>query len=87
LYYNELKKLKLDKNIVVLWHNGTAYGYKNVNGNTMVFNDGMQGTKTSEYGGGQRHFYSHPNGAIGGGKDVSELSANIDVLTLASLLD
>jgi hypothetical protein len=25
------------------------------------------------------HFLFHPNGAIGGGKDVSELSANIDV--------
>jgi hypothetical protein len=40
----------------------------------------MQGTKTSMKVDTVCHFYSHPNGAIGGGKDVSELSAkNIDV--------
>jgi hypothetical protein len=34
--------------------NGTAYGYKNVNGN-YGFNDGMRkALKNSEYGGGHR---------------------------------
>jgi hypothetical protein len=42
------EEIKLDKNtIVVLWqNNGTAYGYKNVNGKYYGFNAGMQGTKT-----------------------------------------
>jgi arylsulfatase A-like enzyme len=86
----ELKKLKIDQNTILVFmtDNGTAYGYKNVNGKYYGFNAGMQGTKNSEYEGGHRvpFFISYPNGAIEGGKDVSELSANIDVLpTLASL--
>jgi|TARA_B110000967_G_scaffold66976_1_gene69264 arylsulfatase A-like enzyme len=86
----QLKKLKLyDTTILVfMTDNGTAYGYKKLGGQFYGFNAGMTGTKNSEYEGGHRvpFFVSYPNGGISGGKDASELSANIDILpTLASL--
>ncbi len=52
------------------------------------FNAGMRGHKGSEYDGGHRvpFFIRWPAGGIGGGKDVPQLTAHIDVLpTLAEL--
>lgn len=54
------------------------------------FNSGMRGTKGSEYDGGHRvPFILHwPQGHLTGGRDVTELSAHIDVLpTLVELCD
>ena len=86
----ELQKLKLDKNTIVIFmtDNGTSAGYKEVEGKLYGYNAGMKGTKNSEYEGGHRvpFFISYPNGKIGGGKDLTEVTANVDVLpTLASL--
>jgi arylsulfatase A-like enzyme len=48
----------------------------------------MQGTKNSEYEGGHRvPFLFHPNGAIGGGKDVSDYQQILMLPTLASFVD
>jgi hypothetical protein len=87
---HKLKKLKLEKNTILIFmtDNGTAYGYQNIDGKYVGFNAGMQGKKNSEYEGGHRvpFFISYPNGNIKGGKDVNELTANIDMLpTLASI--
>ena len=52
------------------------------------FNAGMRGTKGSEYDGGHRvpFFIRWPKGGISGGRDVSPVTAHIDVLpTLAGL--
>ena len=86
----KLKELKIDDNTIVVFmtDNGTASGYKTVDGKLYGFNAGMKGTKNSEYEGGHRvpFFISYPNMNIKGGKDINELTAHIDVLpTLASL--
>jgi len=86
----KLKELKIDDNTIVIFmtDNGTASGYKTVDGKLYGFNAGMKGTKNSEYEGGHRvpFFISYPNMNIKGGKDINELTAHIDVLpTLASL--
>jgi arylsulfatase A-like enzyme len=52
------------------------------------FNAGMRGTKGSEYDGGHRvpGFFHWPAGNIGGGKDVANLTAHVDMLpTLVDL--
>ena len=55
--------------------NGTSSGDK-------VFNAGMRGKKGSEYDGGHRVplFMHWPKGGITGGRDVTELTAHVDVL-------
>ena len=55
--------------------NGTSSGEK-------VFNAGMRGRKGSEYDGGHRvPFFVHwPKGKLMGGRDVSRITAQIDVL-------
>ena len=96
----ELRKMKLDKNTILIFmtDNGTSAGYNMQDGtpagNNMQdvklhgYNAGMKGTKNSEYEGGHRvpFFISYPKGKIGGGKDISEVTANVDILpTLAGL--
>ena len=86
----ELRKMKLDKNTIVIFmtDNGTAAGYKEVKGKMHGYNAGMKGTKNSEYEGGHRvpFFISYPNGKIGGGRDLTEVTANVDLLpTLSGL--
>jgi arylsulfatase A-like enzyme len=51
------------------------------------FNSGMRGMKGSQYDGGHRvpFFIRWPNGRINGGRDVTTLTANIDVMP--TLLD
>jgi len=86
----ELKKMKLDKNTIIIFmtDNGTSAGYKAVDGKMYGYNAGMKGTKNSEYEGGHRvpFFISYPDGKIGGGRDLTEVTANVDLLpTLAGL--
>ncbi len=81
-----LKKLKLEENTVFIFmsDNGSAAGMKGKGG----YNAGMRGIKGSEYDGGHRVpcFIKYPNGGIGGGRDISQLTAHIDLLpTLAEL--
>jgi len=63
--------------------NGSSSGDK-------VFNAGMRGKKGSEYDGGHRvPFFVHwPNGKLTSGRDVSQLTAHVDVVpTLLDLCD
>jgi arylsulfatase A-like enzyme len=92
LLREELKKLKIENNTILIFmtDNGTAAGYRTVGETVYGFNAGMRGTKGSEYEGGHRvpFFIRYPGGSIGGGRDVSMLTAHIDVLpTLAALCD
>ena len=67
----------LAENTIVIFttDNGTASGEN-------VFNGGMRGKKNSEYDGGHRvPFFMHwPAGGMDEGKDVTRLTAHIDVL-------
>ena len=88
----KLKDLKIAENTIVIFmtDNGTASGYKKIAGKQYGFNAGMKGTKNSEYEGGHRvpFFISYPEKNIKGGKDVSDLTAHLDVLpTLVTLCD
>lgn len=73
---NKLRDNELENNTVFIFmtDNGTAQGAK-------VFNAGMRGKKGSEYDGGHRvPFYIHwPKGDLVGGRDVTQLSAHIDI--------
>ena len=76
----KLKALGLDENTILIFltDNGTAAGFQGGKG----FNAGMRGTKGSEYDGGHRVpcFLRWPAGGLGRGKDISRLTAHIDVL-------
>ena len=80
----KLKQLKLDDNTIVIFmtDNGTAAGYKEVNGKMYGYNANMKGIKNSEYEGGHRvpFFISYPAGGISGGRDVNNMLAHLDVL-------
>ena len=77
--------------LVFMTDNGTAAGAgrrRNEPGTWNGFNAGMRGAKGSEYDGGHRVplFIRWPQGGIGGGRDVDQLTAHVDVLpTLADL--
>ena len=66
--------LTKDTILIFTTDNGTSTGDK-------VFNGGMRGKKGSEYDGGHRvpFFIRWPGGNIGGGKDMPQLTAHIDV--------
>lgn len=89
----ELDMLSLAKNTILIFmtDNGTANGAKFTGLTSEAvegYNAGMRGKKSSVYEGGHRvPFYIHwPAGGLAGGRDVSSLSAHIDVLaTLAEL--
>ena len=76
----KLQAWNLRENTIVIFttDNGTAGGMIGKNG----YNAGMRGIKGSEYDGGHRvpFFIRWPAGKIGGGKDVSHITAHIDVL-------
>ncbi|MFI3248513.1 MAG: arylsulfatase [Rikenellaceae bacterium] len=67
----------LDENTIVIFmtDNGGTYGCK-------VFNGGMTGQKGSVLDGGHRVpcFIRHPNGSFGEPRDISTLTAHIDLL-------
>jgi len=78
----------LEKNTLLIFmtDNGTAAGIvNNPKANPpawLGFNAGMRGQKGSAYDGGHRVpcFLRWPEGGIGGGKDISQLTAHIDLL-------
>lgn len=80
----KLRELKLDENTIVVFmtDNGTATGYRDVDGKMYGYNANMKGTKNSEYEGGHRvpFFISYPEGGISGGRDVNNLLAHLDIL-------
>lgn len=87
---DKLKEFQILENTIVIFmtDNGTASGYKDVDGKLYGFNAGMKGTKNSEYEGGHRvpFLISYPDGDITGGRDVEALTAHLDVMpTLATL--
>ena len=81
---DKLRELKLDENTIVVFmtDNGTATGYRDVDGKMYGYNANMKGTKNSEYEGGHRvpFFISYPEGGISGGRDVNNLLAHLDIL-------
>ncbi len=89
---DKLKALNIADNTILIFmtDNGTSSGYYNKKGEVTGFNAGMRGTKGSEYEGGHRvPFFIHwKDGNISEAKDISQLTAQIDVLpTLAELCD
>ncbi|MBL8178280.1 MAG: arylsulfatase [Bryobacterales bacterium] len=78
-----LKERSLDRNTILIYmtDNGTSSG-------AQVFNAGMRGNKGSAYEGGHRvpFFFHWPEGGYASGRDVTRLTAHIDVLpTLVDL--
>jgi arylsulfatase A-like enzyme len=75
-----LADLNLEDNTLLIFmtDNGTAAGFRKGQG----FNAGMRGTKGSEFDGGHRVpcFLYWPRGGIGGGRDVTQLTAHVDLL-------
>jgi hypothetical protein len=90
---HRLDELGLAENTILIFmtDNGSAEGWSNWReheGTWPGFNAGMRDGKGSEYDGGHRvpFFIRWPNGDIGGGRDVDQLSAHVDVLpTLVEL--
>ena len=83
LLEDKLDKLGLSDNTILIFmtDNGTATGIINRDDKNWGNDGGMRGKKNSEYDGGHRvpFFIRWPEGNIGGGKDVGELTAHIDV--------
>ena len=75
-----LKALGLEENTILIFmtDNGTAAGFQGGRG----FNAAMRGAKGSQYDGGHRVpcFIRWPAGGLAGGKDVTRLTAHIDLL-------
>ena len=70
--------------LIFMTDNGTAFGadFDKQRFATGGFNAGMRGSKGTVYEGGHRvpFFIRWPNGGIKAGRDVSQLSAHIDIL-------
>jgi arylsulfatase A-like enzyme len=89
----KLKDRGLEENTILAFmtDNGTAAGAgrrRKELGAWPGFNAGMRGAKGSEYDGGHRVplFIRWPKSRVGGGRDVDQLAAHVDVLpTLADL--
>lgn len=80
-----LDQLKIADDTILIFttDNGTSAGAN-------VFNAGMRGAKGSQYDGGHRvpFFVRWPNGNLVGGRDVTPITAHVDVLpTLIDLCD
>tara|TARA_R110002049_G_scaffold285698_4_gene466984 strand:- start:109800 stop:111506 length:1707 start_codon:yes stop_codon:yes gene_type:complete len=81
-----LKSESLDRNTILIFmtDNGTAAGVSLDEQEFVLdgYNAGMRGKKLSSYEGGHRvpFFVRWPNGQLGGGRDVSQLAAHLDVL-------
>jgi arylsulfatase A-like enzyme len=90
----KIKRLGLNDNTIFIFmtDNGSAAGVELDKKDfvTKGYNAGMRGKKSSEYEGGHRVpcFIYWPDGNIKGGKDISHLTAHIDLLpTLLDLCD
>jgi arylsulfatase A-like enzyme len=91
-FREKLTELGLDENTLLIYmtDNGTAAGWIDEKENYPYFNAGMRGWKSSALEGGHRVpcFWHWPKGNLKGGRDVSKLTAHIDILpTLVDLLD
>lgn len=82
----KLKELELEENTILIWmtDNGSSAGCS-LDRNQFVkegYNAGMRGKKGSEYDGGHRTplFLHWPDGGFSEGRDIDQLTANIDVL-------
>ena len=81
-----IDELGLTDNTILIFmtDNGTAHGAKSGEGQFIEngYNAGMRGTKGSEYEGGHRvPFFVHwPAGGLTEGRDVPELTANVDIM-------
>jgi len=92
--YKMLDKNKITDNTILIFmtDNGSSGGVA-VDGKSFLtrgYNAKMRGKKGSPYEGGHRvpFFIKWPNGNIGGGKDIDELTAHIDIFpTLLDLLN
>ena len=89
---NYLQRNRLDKNTVLIFmtDNGTSAGVELSDSTEVGFNADMRGKKGSMYEGGHRVpcFIRWPQGGIAAGKDITDLTAHVDVLpTLVDLLD
>jgi arylsulfatase A-like enzyme len=85
----KLKQLEILDNTIVIFmtDNGTAAGYKKIDGKFVGNNANMKGIKGSEYEGGHRvpFFISYPK-KIKKARAVNTLTANIDIMpTLAKI--
>ncbi len=85
----KLEDLGIADNTILIFmtDNGSSMGDKKIE-NIIAFNAGMRGKKNSEYDGGHRvpFFIKYPNGKLEAGKDITNISAHIDVLpTLIAL--
>jgi hypothetical protein len=80
----KLKSLQLEDNTILVFmtDNGSCYGERYIKGKQYGYNAGMRGQKNSAYEGGHRvpFFIRYPNGNIPEGKDVSTMTAHIDML-------
>lgn len=80
-----IKKQGVEDNTIFIFttDNGSSSGWK-------THNSGMRAGKGSQYDGGHRvpFFVRWPNGKLTGGRDVTELTAHVDILpTLIDLCD
>ena len=80
----ESESLARDTILIFMTDNGTAYGAA-LDKEGFVhagYNVGMRGKKLSSYDGGHRvpFFVRWPGGGVGGGRDVAQLTAHLDVL-------
>lgn len=85
LIREKLKELEIEDNTIFIWmtDNGTAEGCKLDRDQFVTdgFNAGMRGVKGSEYDGGHRTpiFIYWPDGGLAGGRDIEQLTANVDM--------
>jgi len=79
-----LKELGLERNTILIFmtDNGTSGGHRIVDGTERGHNCHMRGRKGSEYDGGHRVpcFIRWPGDGLSGGRDISRLTAHIDLL-------
>jgi arylsulfatase A-like enzyme len=88
---NTLKELNLEDNTILIFmtDNGTSCGAEFSESGELIngWNNGLRGTKNSEYDGGHRvpFFIRWPAGQLVGGCDINQITASIDVMP--TLLD
>lgn len=91
-FRKHLETLGLANNTLLIFmtDNGTTAGWIDQKAGFQYYNAGMRGWKGSQWDGGHRVpcFFHWPRGGLAGGRDVSSLTAHIDILpTLVDLLD
>jgi arylsulfatase A-like enzyme len=82
-----LRELNLEENTILIFMSDNGQTGVDRGINSSMYNAGMRGLKGSPYEGGHRvpFFLRWPAGNIGGGRDIAELTAYIDIMP--TLLD